>query len=197
MNITGFNPTRGGDQTSVTISLTDMPADSEVGNTIVMLSGSPSVTVDEVDPTAGTVTVTIESNAQSGDFVVVVNSVSGYADAMSAQIFDVPGAAGEPRITGLIPATTTANSQITLNGQNLTGARFVRVGSATVMSLSVSANAIRFRLPSTVQQGTYRISANYQEYGTVNCPRQLTVVVVGAEESDEAKAPTSDEVTAS
>jgi hypothetical protein len=181
MNITGFNPTSGGDQTPVTIQLTGMPADSAVENTTVMLSGSASVSVNAVDPTAGTVDVTIESNAQSGEFVVLVNSVAGYADAQSAQTFDVQGAAGEPRITGLIPTPTTANSQVTLNGQNLTGARFVRVGSATVMSLSVSANAIRFRLPATVQPGTYRVTVNYEQYGTVNCPRQLTVAAVGAE----------------
>lgn len=181
MEITGFNPTSGREGTPVTISLTDMPADSAVDNTTVLLSGSTSVNVTSVDPQAGTVSVTIASNAQSGEFAVVVNSGGEWFDAQSAEIFDVDVPVGEPRITNLIPTTAAVNTQITLMGQNLTGAQFVRVGSVVVTSIQVSSSSIRFMLPSTVQPGTQRISARYQEYGTVNCPRILTVVAVGTE----------------
>lgn len=182
MEITGFNPTSGGEGTPVTISLTGMPADAQVNNTIVLLSGDSSVDVISVDPAAGTVGVTIASNAQSGEFAIVVNSGGDYVDAQSAGTFDVHVPVGQPRITSLIPTTATANAQeFTLGGQNLTGAQFVRVGNTTVMSIRVSSNSIRFTLPATVQPGTQRINARYQEFGTVNCPRMLTVVAVGAE----------------
>jgi hypothetical protein len=184
MNITGFNPTQGGDGTSVTITLANMPADASRANTLVVLSGSQSVNVDSVDAAAGTIEITIGPTSQTGDFGVIVNSPSqGPQYDTSAEVFTVPTPSGRPRITSAPPAALR-NTTVILSGFDLTGAELVRVGSVTILNIQVTANRIQFTLPSAVPLGPARVSARYAEWGMVDAPRMMTVVSGPATENE-------------
>ncbi|HEX8094398.1 IPT/TIG domain-containing protein [Jatrophihabitans sp.] len=181
MNITSFTPTSGPADTVVTLSLTDMPPDASTDNTVVILSGSPMVTVETVTVGAdgsGTIEVTIEMNAQSGDFGVLVSSQQGYATAQSASIFTVDLPANQPQITNMTPRTAVAGqTQIMLSGVNLDEIQYVRVGNTAVMTIqhATPSTMIRFMVPSTAQSGQQRVYGQSQEYGRVNSPYMLTV----------------------
>ena len=180
MQIDGFNPTNGPVGTDVTLSLTDMPADASDGNTVVFLSGSPTVKVNSVNVNSdgsGTMEVAIEVNSQSGDFSVVVDSQEGYISAQSGAIFVVGVPATEPQITNMTPRTAVAGqTQVTLSGTNLGEIQYVNVGSVRVMNIQhPTDNMIRFTVPSVAQSGQQRVTGQSQEYGRVNCPYMLTV----------------------
>jgi len=179
VHITDFNPTSGPVETRVSLSLTDMPADASIDNTTVLLSGSPSVNVTAVEATngTGTIDVTIESNSQSGDFGVAVQSRQGSASAQSSTIFTVNAAPGEPQIRNMTPRTAVAGrTLLTLTGQNLDQIQYLRIGNVNVMSLQhLSPEMVRAMVPAAVQSGQQRVSGQSQEYGRVNCPYMLTV----------------------
>jgi hypothetical protein len=158
-----------------------MPTDADDGNTSVFLSGDATVTVNSVtvdNAGNGTVDLTIEDNAQSGDFVVIVNSPSqGWQNAQSAAIFTVAVPAHEPQITNLNPRQATAGqTQITLSGQNLDEIGYVRIGNTTIMNIQhIGTTMIRLTVPVSVQTGQQRVYGQSQQYGRVNCPYMLTV----------------------
>lgn len=185
MQITGFNPTQGPEQTQVSLTLTGMPTDADEGNTNVFLSGDVvtdiiSVTVDPQGN--GSIDLTIGTNHQSGDFTVVVSSTNGLEHAESAAIFTVQHADPQrPTITSLTstpnPPQAGANARITLRGTNLTDSTAVLVGSTRISVIQhAGSNQISFTLSSAVQAGRYRVACQSQAYGRVNCPTQLTVV---------------------
>lgn len=180
MNITGFNPNQGGPNTQVTINLTEMPADAVRDNTFALLSGdSVDVVSVTVNPNgSGTVTASIEENSQSGEFVVMVQSAQGLADAQSAGVFTVNRPAGEPIFQNMNPRQGMPGiTQVTLSGQNLNEVQFVRVGNTAVMNIQHTGNTmIRFTIPASAQAGSVRVSGNSQEYGRVNVPFMLNIV---------------------
>ncbi len=175
VQITDFKPPNGPVETKVSLSLTDMPSDASIENTMVLLSGSPSANVTAV--TNGTIEVTIETNAQSGEFGVTVRSGQGPASAQSSTIFTVDAAPGKPQIRNMTPRTAAAGrTLLTLAGQHLDQIQYLRIGNVNVMSLQhPSPETIRAMVPTAVQSGQQRVTGQSQEYGRVNCPYMLTV----------------------
>ncbi|WP_406481643.1 IPT/TIG domain-containing protein [Streptomyces sp. NBC_01615] len=177
MQITDFKPPSGPVETKVSLSLTDMPSDASIENTTVLLSGSPSANVTAVEATNGTIEVTIETNAQSGEFGVTVRSGQGPASAQSSTVFTVDASPGEPQIRNMTPRTAVAGrTLLTLTGQHLDQIQYLRIGNVNVMSLQhPSPETIRAMVPTAVQSGQQRVTGQSQEYGRVNCPYMLTV----------------------
>jgi hypothetical protein len=184
MQITNFDPASGDIGTQVTLSLTEMPADASADNTVVQLSGVPTVDVQSVNVAqdkSGTIAATIGENSQSGDFSVVVLSQNGAVDAQSAQVFTVKQPAGQPRITKASPAKVVAGqSQLTLTGTGLDEISYVVIGSVQVSALSYSGSTqIRFLVPSAVAAGPQRVYGISTQYGQVRAPLAVTVAAPG------------------
>src|SRR5207302_1248426 len=103
MQISSFTPTQGppGTQVEITLPAMGTPLDISTENTAVLISGDPQVTLNSVtgdNQLDGNfvLSVTIDDNAQSGDFVVVVQSRSGTQAAQSASVFTVTRPQHEP-----------------------------------------------------------------------------------------------------
>jgi hypothetical protein len=179
LDITSFTPTNGGPGTVVTLSLTGMPPNTNPMFTAVYLSGSPSVNVGDVQVNpdgSGSITVTIEENAQSGNFTVLVASTP-QAAAQSSDIFTVPVPPGRPAITSMSPTTAVVNqTMVTLNGHDFDDIEWVIVSNAYVTTFTLIGNtAVRFRVPSSVSPGSVRVGLGSKEYGRIMGSSMLTV----------------------
>lgn len=171
MTITSFTPTSGAVGQAVTLNITDLPATASASNVFVYLSGDPDVQVTGVSPTDGSVDVTIQTNAQGGEFVVIC----GTENAESSGIFTVNGTSDQPVILSMMPGTGSADTTITLGGQNLNEITSIIVDMRIATITSHSTTQIRFSIPLTVPAGTHRVYAQSSTYGRVNCPYKLTV----------------------
>jgi hypothetical protein len=186
MDISGFNPNRGPAGTAVTIQLEDAPPDATVNNTVVLISGDPQFIVNTVNVGAdgsGTISGSIDDNAQSGDFGVLVDSpAQGQVGAQSAAVFTVTVPPGQPRFTTLNPRTANAGqSNIMLMGSNLDQVQSLRVGNLQVTVFQrTGTTQFRFTIPMAVQPGPQRVYGQSLEFGRVNCPVMLTVNDPGA-----------------
>ncbi|WP_165983870.1 IPT/TIG domain-containing protein [Streptomyces sp. YIM 98790] len=177
MEITSFDPTSGSVNTAVTLSLSDMPSDSASDNTSVYLNGLSTVTVNTVDPQAGTVGITIGPNSQSGEFVVVVQSPSqGTVSAQSADNFTVGAQPEEPQIESMRPNPVSVSQQLALTGRNLQSVKSVFIGVTRIYNIQVSSTMIRLTVPGSVQAGKkYRVAGQTDKYGKVYAPGMLSV----------------------
>jgi hypothetical protein len=180
MNFVSFTPTQGPVGGSVVFTITGLPADASPDNLFAFLSGDATVSVTDVNVDASTVTVTIEENAQSGDFAVACGSDG----VQSPGIFTVTGSAGAPQITGMMPRQAAPGTRITLSGVNLTSISSVVIGTRAVVISTHTATLIQFNVPTNLTPGSYRVSGMSRQFGRVNCPFMLTIT--GTVEADSA-----------
>jgi hypothetical protein len=184
MQIASFSPSQGNPGSIVTIEVAGLgaPTDMNASNTFVLISGDPQVTVTSVthsdaigDPF--TITASLDSNAQSGEFIVIVQSAIGTVTAESSGIFTVIKPDAEPILQNMTPRQATrGQTQITLTGMNLNEIEFIRVGNTAVTSIIHPSNSmIRFTVPLSVPTGLQRVSGRSQQYGRINVPYMLTV----------------------
>lgn len=178
MEITAFAPDHGPAQTQVTLTLTDMPADATAMNTLVCLGGTQMGGTPIVNPTGGTIRITVDGNGQSGDFAVLIMSdADGQVGAQSAEIFRFERPEAEPDITSVLPNPARVGSQVTITGANLGEVQFVRIGNVSVTAIQHAGGGTRinFRLPQ-MAPGSYRVYGNSRNYGNIAAPRMLAVV---------------------
>lgn len=174
MNVRSFDPTEGPVGTIVTLDVTGMPAGASTSNVFVVLGDTPSaVLVQGVNLADGTVTVSVQNNAQSGQFSVVIGSDS----ATSAGVFTVQGGdADEPRISTVSPTAGRPSTMIRLQGRNLKQVRRVTLGSRSVIIEQHSDTSISFMIPAALPAGTYQIVAMSPDYPHILAPHMLTVM---------------------
>jgi hypothetical protein len=184
MQINSFSPTQGNPGSIVTIDVAGFgaPTDMSADNTVVMISGDPQISVTSIthSDTIGDpfiITASIDNNAQSGEFTVIVQSAIGTVVAQSSEIFTVIKPDAEPVINNMTPRQATAGqTQITLTGMNLNEIEFIRVGNTAITSIIHPSNStIRFTVPSSVSTGNQRVSGRSEQYGRINVPYMLTV----------------------
>lgn len=170
--ISGFTPTQGPVGTQVSLSITGLPVNAGPDNVFVFLSGDPTVSVDSVDVSTGTVVVTIETNAQGGEFVVACEGEG----APGPGVFTVTsGANDEPHILTMAPRGAQAGGRIMLRGENLQHVQSIVIGVVPAVISTHTDSSIAFTVPMSLQPGSYRVYGMSHRYGRVNCPYMLTV----------------------
>jgi len=178
VNITGFVPNQGPAGTSVTISMTGMPAAAATSNTSVMLGPTAMLEVTAVNVAAGTVDVKIEDNAETAQFTVIFTT-PGDPYAISTNEFKVtqpgPGPGG-PTIDQLTPRSGPVGTQISLRGTELSKITRVEFGNShEIAEFQKTETSLHFKVPHSCEPASYNIICYTQSDQRVLCPFRFEV----------------------
>ena len=134
-----------------TVTMIDFVGASDAGTAFTLVS-----------PT--TITATVPDDAATGAIRLV-----GSTEAST------PTYTVKPAITGLVPASATAGSVVTISGSGLTGVTSVRFGNTSVTFTKVSNAQVSFTVPSNASAGSVAVSLTTSA-GTASSPTDLAVV---------------------
>ncbi len=180
LSIDGFNPTSGGAGTAVTISLRGLADGYASHNTRVYL-GNEALHHVTINAGAGTIVVTIDDMARSGNFRVEGGNQQD--SATSGGEFTVTGGdEAAPVITsitnqssGMYSAAFSPNDTAVVNGRNLDAVTAVSVGGMKCPMFGGATNTrLTFRVPMA-PGGQLYVSVTYGHNETRRYGRPITI----------------------
>ncbi len=179
LQITSVDPTSGGPETSVTLTLTGLDGSFTAENTRVYLGEQSLHDVEQIDTAAGTIRVTVDEMCRTGKFSVQGGEDKEYVTG--DQEFTVSGEHdGKPIVRGVVipnPARggVYPNETVKLLGENLQRVWVVTLGAARATVGARTETQLSFKVPQ-LEPGNYYISVKTRSGNPMKCYRQVPVM---------------------